>query len=186
MSSLNRKMDGLKIKNSTSSRASAALLQLSLEHFGAIIVLLQKHLNGSAAALVRLQYEALIRGFYYFQCASESETEKFFSGEEPPKIKAMIENLEMTPGFTSGVLSRVHSREWKTMNSYTHGGAAQVQRRYAGSDLANHYSEVDRLDILKAAKGMALMAAIHAALSYGSLELANELKQELESSAGDP
>jgi len=55
---------------------SAALLQLSLEHFGAIVVLLQNQLNGSAAALMRLQYEALIRGMYFYQCASESEAER--------------------------------------------------------------------------------------------------------------
>lgn len=186
MSSLDTKLDGLKVKGGADARVSAALLHLSLEHFGAIVVLLQHQLSGSAAALVRLQYEALIRGMYFYQCASESEAESFFAGAEPPKIKVMIERLEKKPGFTSGIFSRVHLREWKAMNSYTHGGSAQVQRGYSGSDLANHYSESDRLDILKAAKGMALVAAAHAAIACGSLEIARELKEEFGGGAGEP
>lgn len=186
MSGLDMKLDGLKVKDGAGARASAALFHLSIEHFGAIVVLLQSRLNGSAAALVRLQYEAMIRGMYFYQCASESEAEQFFSGAEPPRIKAMIEALERKPGLTSGVFSRIHLREWKTMNSYTHGGSAQMQRRYEGSDLANHYSETDRLDILNSAKGMALVAATHAALACGSLEVASELKELFGDSAGEP
>ncbi|MFZ3018949.1 MAG: hypothetical protein WA056_10890 [Gallionella sp.] len=186
MNGLDKKLEGLKIVGGVEARASAALLHLSLEHFGAIVVLLQSQLNGSAAALVRLQYEALIRGMYFYQCASESEAEQFFMGAEPPKVKIMIEALEKKPGFTSGVFSRVHQREWKTMNSYTHGGSAQVQRRYTDFDLANHYSESDRLDILKAAKGIALLAATHAALAFGSLEIAMDLKEEFGNSVGAP
>lgn len=186
MSSLDRKLDGLKVIGGIEARVSAALLHLSLEHFGAIVVLLQNQLNGSAAALVRVQYEALIRGMYFYQCASESEAEQFFSGVQPPKIGLMIERLEKKPGFTSGVFSRVHLREWDAMNSYTHGGSAQVQRRYSGSDLANHYSGSDRLDILRAAKGMALVAATHAALACGSLEIAKELKEEFGNGASEP
>jgi len=186
MSRLDMKLDGLKVKDGADALASAALLHLSLEHFGAIVILLQNRLNGSAAALVRLQYEAMIRGMYFYQCASESEAEQFFAGAEPPKIKAMIEALEKKPGFSSGVFSRVHLREWNTMNSYTHGGSAQVQRRYKGSDLANHYSDTDRLNILNSAKTMALLAATHAALACGSLEIASELKELFGDSAGEP
>ncbi len=186
MSSLDEKMDGLKVAGTVNAIASAALLHLSLEHFGAIVVLLKNQLNGSAAALVRLQYEALIRGMYFYQCASESEAEKFFAGGEPPKIGVMIERLEEKPGFTSGILSRVHLREWSAMNSYTHGGSAQVQRRYSGSELANDYTEADRMDILKAAKGIAFVAATHTALACGSLDIARKLKEEFGDGEGEP
>ncbi len=186
MRSLDKKMDGLKIREDIESRVSCALLHLSLEHFGAIVVLITNNLNGSSAALVRLQYEALIRGMYFYQCASKDEAEKFASGKEPPRIKEMIKQLEAKPGFTSGVFSRVHQREWDAMNSYTHGGAAQVQRRYSDSELIGNYSETDRLNILKASKGMALLAATHAALACGHLELAKELKEEFSGSEDEP
>ncbi len=177
MGILDLKLDGLKVKDSASARVSTALLHLSLEHFGAIVLLLQNRLNGSAAGLVRLQYEAMIRGMYFYQCASESEAEKFFAGAEPPRIKEMIEALEQKPGFTSGVFSRVHLREWKTMNSYTHGGSAQLSRRYLDGDLANHYSEADRLVIINATRGMALIAATHAAIGCDSIAIAQELNE---------
>lgn len=178
MSDIDMKLDGLKIKAKIEAHVSAALIQLSLEHFGAIVVLLQNKLNGSAAALIRLQYEALIRGIYFYYCANASEAECFFAGDEPPKIKLMIEALEKKPEFDSGFLSLVHHREWKALNSYTHGGSAQVQRRYSGSNLANYYSESDQLDILKSASGIALLAATQTALSCGCPEIARELIEE--------
>lgn len=186
MASIDKKMDGLKVVGGLNVKVSAALLHLSLEHFGAILVLLQNQLHGSAAALVRVQYEALIRGMYFYQCATEQEAEKFFAGTEPPKIKEMIASLEKKPGFTSGVLSSVHSREWRAMNSYTHGGATQVQRRYSDLDLANQYSETDKMNILRSARGMALLAATHAAIACGALELAKEFREEFGNSTGVP
>ncbi len=175
---LDEKMNGLIIGDRVGSKVSGALLHLSLEHFGAIVVLLSNNLNGSAAALLRLQYEALIRGLYFQQCASESDAMDFLDGNKPPQIYEMISKLEEKPGFTAGVFSRVHKREWGELNSYTHGGSAQVQRRFSGADLVGNYSEKDRRDILKATKGMALLAASHAAIACGSLDLAKELKEE--------
>lgn len=186
MSGIDAMLDGLRIKNGADSHASAALLHLSLEHFGAIVVLLRKQMSGSAAALLRLQYESLVRGMYFYQCASEGEAEKFFSGSEPPKIGVMIERLEKKPGFTSGVFSRFHLRGWKLLNSFTHGGSAQVQRRWSGSDLANNFSDSDRIEILKAARGMALVAATHAAIAFGSIDIANEIQEKFGNDAGEP
>jgi hypothetical protein len=178
MSSLDKRLDGLTVADSMEARVSAALLHLSLEHFGAIVVLLQNRLSGSASALLRLQYEALIRGMYFYHCASENDAKNFFEGANPPKINIMIQRLEEKPGLTSGAISRVHSRTWDAMNSYTHGGAAQVQRRYSGSDLANHYSELDQLQILRSAEGVALLAATHAAIVCGAMKTASDLQME--------
>ena len=183
---LDEKMDGLKLPSSLGSRLSGALLHLSLEHFSAIVVLVSNGLNGSAAALVRLQYEALIRGMFFHHCVLEKEASEFSEGGEPPKIKQMIERLEKIPEFTSGVLSKVHKREWRAMNSYTHGGSAQIHRRFSGSDLVGSYSEEDRVDILRSSRYMAYMAASHAALFCGNPELAKQLKAEHENGSDKP
>ena len=176
MTFLDKKLDGLKIVGGHDSRASAALLHLSLEHFGAIAVLLDHNLSASAVSLLRLQYEALVRAMYFFHCASEGEAESFMSGKEPPKIKEMISGLEDKPGFKSGFLSRVHAREWKSMNSYTHGGSEQMIRRYADGSLANHFTDSDKVGLIKAAKATALMVATHAAIVYGTPDLAKEIQ----------
>lgn len=185
MMHIDQKLDGLSLKSGMAAEASGALLHLSLEHFGAIVVLLKNGLSASAAALVRLQYEALIRGMYYYQCASEEDAELFFSGKSPPHIKDMISSLEMKPGFMSAGFSKVHAREWKTLNSYTHGGSEQVQRRRSGSELLNNYTEADCVNVLKASNAMAIVAAAHAAISCGALELAQELKEEYKIAAGE-
>ena len=185
MMQIDQKLEGLRLQSGIAAQASGALLHLSLEHFGAIVVLLENSLSASAAALVRLQYEALIRGMYYYQCASEEDAELLYSGKPPPHIKDMISALEMKPGFTSGVFSKVHKREWDTLNSYTHGGSEQVLRRHAGSDLQNNYTETDCLNILIASKAMAIVAASHAAISSGALELVQELKEEYRNAASE-
>lgn len=183
MNILNEKMDGLELPVSLAARVSGALLHLSLEHFCSIIILISNRLNGSAASLIRLQYEALIRGMFFYHCASEEDASNFTSGAEPPKIKQMIERLEEIPELASGVLSKVHGREWREMNSYTHGGTAQVYRRFSGSDLISNYSEKDRFDILRASRYMAFMAAIHTAIACGNIELAEHFKSEYEKSS---
>ena len=182
---LDKKLDGLKIVDGQDSRASAALLHLSLEHFGAIADLLDQNLCASAISLLRLQYETLVRAMYFFHCATEEEAEKFMAGKEPPKIMSMISSLEGKPGFKSGFLSRVHAREWRSMNSYTHGGSEQVTRRYAKGDLASHFTDSDKLGLIKAAKAIALMAATHAAIVYGTNSLAIEIQRRFGVSNGD-
>jgi len=186
MNCLDEKLDGLKLPAGLNSQISGALLHLSLEHFDAIIVLVSNRLNGSAAALIRPQYEALIRGIFFHLCASDEEASSFSEGGDPPKIKQMIERLEEKPGFTSGVLSKVHSREWRAMNSFTHGGSAQINKRFFGPDLVGSYSEEDRTIILKQSQYMAFMAASHTAIACGDLELAKQLKADNERSASKP
>ena len=56
---------------------SANCFDVSLEYQKAIVLLIENKLIGSAFSLVRLQFEAYIRGLWLIRCATEPEIEKF-------------------------------------------------------------------------------------------------------------
>ena len=91
------RIDGAKLPDDTRHRVSASLLHLALEHHGAIQVLVSYEpspLYGSAAALLRPQFEACIRGIWYHRCASEQDLDRFTRGAEPLAISKLINDIE--------------------------------------------------------------------------------------------
>lgn len=172
---INSELDGLPLPNETRECIATALFQLTIEHFNAVTVLLERNLGGSAAALVRLQYEALIRGLYFWHVASDAEAKSFIEGNDPPKIKKMIERLEQMPRFVSGALSTVHAREWTAMNSFTHGGSAQVLRRFQQGNLAGQTTDSEVKHILKSCQYAAYVAAFMVAAACRSSDAAKRV-----------
>src|SRR5947207_2179812 len=58
-----------------------AYLNLSLDHHRAIILLMRSGLFGSAMALVRLVFEAMIRSHWVAKCASDAQVEEVAENE---------------------------------------------------------------------------------------------------------
>jgi hypothetical protein len=72
-----QQVDGLTLAEPCKrSHVSAACLINSIEHGMAILVLVDEGLYGSALALVRLQFEAYVRGTWLAQSASDNEVDK--------------------------------------------------------------------------------------------------------------
>ena len=72
-----QQVDGLALANpSKRSHLSSACLITAIEHGIAILVLIDEGLHGSALALVRLQFEAYVRGTWLAQCAGDNEVDK--------------------------------------------------------------------------------------------------------------
>jgi hypothetical protein len=74
-------------------REEVGCLHACIEHGMAIVVLVGEDLYGSALALVRLQFEAYVRGIWLAQCASDSEVDKA-GRDDFPKIDPIIKSLE--------------------------------------------------------------------------------------------
>lgn len=103
-------------------KASGGCLAIAQDHHHAIVVLLDSRLYASVFALVRIAFEAYVRGEWLGLCATDAEVEKFLSGKERPKIGILLEALEKTPAFQDQALSHIKKRTWDAMCAYTHTG----------------------------------------------------------------
>jgi hypothetical protein len=130
-------------------RASGGCLLIAQDHHHAILVLFGAKLYASAFALIRIAFEAYVRGEWLSVCATEEQVEKFMDGKEPPKIGVLLEALEKTPAFQEQVLSRIKKQSWDAMCAYTHTGGLHVQRWITADGIEPNYSREEVLEVLK-------------------------------------
>ena len=94
--------------------------------FRSIFFLMKHTFHSSSFALLRCLFEAYLRGLWLKHCASDAQVEDFIKGDAPPKT--MVAEIEATPAFAEGVLSRIKKSSWSAMCAYTHTGGLHLQR----------------------------------------------------------
>lgn len=119
-------------------RACAAACQLSLEHATMVRIAFEANASNSATALVRLQYEALVRAAWLLHAASDFEVEKLSAAlDEHSSQRAknvagpadMLESLAArAPAGLIGPLQQFDDLSRKGLNSYVHAGLHPLQR----------------------------------------------------------
>ena len=139
------KIDGLKVSSDDRPRIVASCLDIALEHQKAIILLIANKLYGSAFALIRLLFEAYVRGLWLNYCANDKEIDKFKKGKLDKKFGTLIEDIEKNNGYNSGTLSKAKKAGWKVMNSFTHSGFSQIIRRNTESTIEPNY-EIEEIE----------------------------------------
>jgi len=149
-------------------QAAGGCLAIAQDHHHAIVVLLDSRLYASVFALVRIAFEAYVRGEWLGLCATDAAVKKFLRGKEPPKIDVLLEALEKTPAFQEQALSRIKKRTWRAMCSYTHTGGLHVQRWITADAIEPNYSKEELLEALRFADIIASLSVL------GVLTLAND------------
>lgn len=175
MNEIDERMNGIAVPGENRSRVFFGLLHLSLEHFGAIVVLSKQNLFASAAALLRPQYEATIRALYFHQCASESEITAFTSGKDPMSLKKMLDALEGKKISKEGTFANFYQNTKQFLHGFTHGGFEQLSRRYTESELINSFKNNEIESIVASAQVLACLSACCASTVSGNEALAIEL-----------
>lgn len=175
---LDGKIDGVEIKSNERTRLAAGCFDLALEHHRAIVLPISGGIYGSAFSLVRLLFEAYVRGVWLHHCASDTELERFKSDKLHRTFESIVRDVETVDGFDEGVLSDVKRQSWKAMNSFTHGGFAQIVRRIAESTIEPNYKDEDVAEALGFANAMALVTAVAIALLASHEQLANEIVEK--------
>lgn len=123
---LNRLTNEVEMLSTAKNRAAAASFGIALDHHAAIVFLLKENFHSSAFSLLRILFEAYLRGLWLKHCATEDQVSAFFRGNEPPKT--LVAEIEATEAFTSGVLSRIKKENWRAMCAFTHTGGLHLQR----------------------------------------------------------
>ena len=141
-------------------RASAACFALAQEHHHSIVLLIEHALCGSAFSLLRVGFEAYVRGEWLANCATGKQVGRFLRGQEPPKLDTMLAAIECVPGFEERSLSLLKTKHWRALCGYTHTGGLHVQRWQTSSAIQPNYSQEEISEVLRFAEIIGSVAAI--------------------------
>jgi uncharacterized protein DUF6988 len=170
---LDRFIERLSIPTNDRAVIVACCLDVALEHHKSIVLTTTESYYGSAFALIRLEFEAYVRGVWLSNCATDKEVERFKKSDKlDRKFGDMIADIEALEAFDVGVLSKIKRESWNTMCSFTHTGRLQVVRRLTTTEIAPSYPEEEVVGTLDAAGCVALWSAL-AILNVSTGELTN-------------
>ena len=129
------------------SRASANASLTSIEHAHAVRVLFATRAPVSACALLRAQYEAVVRSAWAMYAANDAQLERLnapltIAAEDAAKnlrgAQDMLSDLQKRTLAEQGLLPlvvplvQIRDQSWRAMNSYVHGGIHPLQRSGEG------------------------------------------------------
>lgn len=137
---------------------SGTLYHLAFEHAASILLLVHESHNGSALALLRPAYDALLRGVWLAYGASDACIERLV--QDGSKF---LDNKSMTtavgaraPEELRAVISGLHEAlPAKYRHDFTHGGIFQVSQRFSAVAIGSNFSE-ELLVILVQSAGLLL------------------------------
>lgn len=170
------------VPGSLTAVAATRLCTLALDH-GRSLRMLLLQVPPSAIALLRPQFEALVRAVWARHAARESDLTRLLApltiesqqaAKKLPGVAEMLAGIEATgPKGAAALLGRARTRLWDGLNSYVHGGIHPLHRGDAGypyqllTDLLKSCNSFTILtlivlaEITEDAKIAAVMAALH-------------------------
>ncbi|MBN1141911.1 MAG: hypothetical protein JXB25_08995 [Deltaproteobacteria bacterium] len=166
-------VDNLEVPNDSRTRAAGSCFAIAQELHHAIVRLIEWRLFAAAFSLVRIEFEAYIRGEWLSQCASDSVIDAFLQNKEPPRINCLLAELEMLESFNEKVLSQIKEKTWKSMCAYTHTGGLHVQRWNTEDGIEANYNRDEILEVLKFAEIIASLSVVGTARLAKDDALAN-------------
>jgi hypothetical protein len=124
--------DGASTDGSSRSKLTTIFLGIAHEHWLSLRILMADGLSHSAIGLLRLQFEATLKGFWVHFVATDPWIEKAgvireVNGQlvEPdlPNVGEMLKDVERSaPPKAFALLDQFKSVAWRQLNSYVHGG----------------------------------------------------------------
>lgn len=141
-------------------RLSHACFDMVIEHHISILTLCKEELYGSAIALLRVEFEALVRGLWLRHVATQTEITNFKSDKINPEFHELIKAVKEHAGINEGLFSCIKEKQWNIFNSFTHMGKDAVSRRV--EEIATGYDSGKETDVIKALRFSGLIAVLTA------------------------
>lgn len=117
---------------------------LSLEHGSGFLLLVSHELHNAAFALLRPQFEALVRGFWLAYAASDTWVEKLaqplthataHTADDAPMLAEMLKRLKASDWSQKQIVAQLEGYRdvtWKALNSFNHGGLHPLSKFVTG------------------------------------------------------
>lgn len=148
----------VEMSESMKNRAASACFGIAQDHHAAIVLLLESTFYSSSFTLLRSVFEAYLRGLWLKHCATEAQATEFFKGTKPPGN--MVAEIEATPDFSNGVLSRIKKENWNSMCEFTHTGGLHLQRWQSHNSVEPKFDEEEIEECLNCAELFGAMAGL--------------------------
>ena len=182
---IDSKLEGLSTPSDIRSLLSSCCMDIVFEHHRAIGLLVANGLVGSAFALVRVVFEAYIRGLWIDRCATEEQLGRFEKDRLNIIFGEMINAVEQTDGFDAQILSQAKKSWWSPMNSFTHSGFAAVSRRVVENEICAKYEDSEVCEALNFVDAIATLALGYVAQLANNQILAEAVLRKLDDPAAD-
>lgn len=162
---------------------------LSLEHAVSAIVLFEQGLFSSGIALMRPQFESLVRGIWLLHASSDNWVDRLSEpltmesakrANEGLGLAEMLKQLDAAPKAPGHIVSQLKEYKevaWKAMNSYAHGGLHPLSRTLTGYPAPLIYDVIRNSNAI-----VALTAQLQSILTGNpkSMEPVRQLHQQFE------
>ena len=175
------------LESTSRLRASRSLASLGFEHAQSIKYLVAAGLCTSAAALLRVQYESLVRALWTLYVATDGQTELILqdltaqSAKKASKIPMLSQMLmeieEKAPHAPVAQLKEFKHYSWRPLSSFVHGGIHAVSRHGKGFPLELILTEIRHSNGLLGIAGNLLLILAGVPLEAGKMaEIYEEFK----------
>jgi hypothetical protein len=173
------------------TRVLSAYVAVALEHHEAIWLLREAELLGSAAAMVRLIFDTMLRFLWINAVATQQQIEQAWDDElKFPPMHEMREQIKQAyfgaRAATDAEFAKIVEaffewlkQAWSILSSYTHSGGRQIARRFTGDQVRPSYSERETAEALNVATVVLLLLLRAFFMSMRCNEEADEAKTTL-------
>ena len=174
-----KKIGGSEFKADGRKEIVAGCLHVALEHQKAIILLIARKYYGSAFSLVRVLFETYVRSLWLNYCANDQEIEKFKKNKLDKKFYELINDVEKIKGYKGGTLTKAKNAGWKAMNSFTHSGYTQIERRFGQSSIEPNYETAEIDEVIDFTNAAGLLCCLEISFLVENEELSLELLEKI-------
>ena len=173
---ISSELHDLEFSGTLRSRLSAACYFASLDHQTGIAVLFERGIQSPALALLRPLFESYIRACWLFDGATEVQIGFYRERKPIPRIETLVTHLEQTEPFAGvNALSASHTRNWKTLCGFTHGGIELAMRNMSADSIERNCPDDEVGEALAFADAIALLSAVGVARIADNRALAMRL-----------
>lgn len=102
---------------------------LAVEHHAAICLLAESKLYGSMYSLLRIEFEAVVKGLWLHHVASVENITQYEKDNLRIEFGTLLELIEKQLDIPTSVPSKIKGKQWKIFNSFTHTGYQALVRR---------------------------------------------------------
>jgi hypothetical protein len=159
--------------------SSRIMCSISFEHSTSAKILIGATNFTSAAALIRLQFEALVRAMWLLYAASDLSVSKLTCdltvesseiANKLPMLSEMLVALEgKAPQEAINMLLEFKKYSWKNLSSFVHGGIHAVSRH------AHGYPVSLLSQLLKNSNAISVMVGMHLVILTGSQNFSGKM-----------